>query len=84
MAELRRLLADDRVVGVGETGLDYHYDNSPRDRQRAAFAAHVGLDRRARQSPGGALPRGLRGRGGHPGGEGAPPRVVFTASPATS
>jgi TatD DNase family protein len=43
--ELRRLLADERVVGVGETGLDYHYDNSPRDRQRAAFAAHVGLAR---------------------------------------
>jgi TatD DNase family protein len=38
---LRRLLADERVVGVGETGLDYHYDNSPRPDQRAAFAAHV-------------------------------------------
>jgi TatD DNase family protein len=45
LAELRRLLAGERVVGVGETGLDYHYDNSPRDRQRAAFAAHVGLAR---------------------------------------
>jgi TatD DNase family protein len=42
---LRRLLAGERVVGVGETGLDYHYDNSPRDRQRAAFAAHVALAR---------------------------------------
>jgi Tat protein secretion system quality control protein TatD with DNase activity len=45
LAELRRLLADARVVGVGETGLDYHYDNSPRPAQRAAFAAHVGLAR---------------------------------------
>ena len=44
-AELRRLLADEWVVGVGETGLDYHYDNSPRDTQRAAFAAHVRLAR---------------------------------------
>jgi TatD DNase family protein len=43
LEELRRLLADERVVGVGETGLDYHYDNSPRDTQRAAFAAHVRL-----------------------------------------
>ena len=45
LEELRRLLADRRVVGVGETGLDYHYDNSPRDTQRAAFAAHVRLAR---------------------------------------
>ena len=45
LQELRRLLADPRVVGVGETGLDYHYDNSPRDTQRAAFAAHVRLAR---------------------------------------
>jgi TatD DNase family protein len=45
LAELRRLLADDRVVGVGETGLDYYRDHSPRDVQRAAFAAHVRLAR---------------------------------------
>lgn len=31
----------DRVVGVGETGLDYHYDLSPRDVQRRVFAAHI-------------------------------------------
>jgi TatD DNase family protein len=30
-----------RVVGIGETGLDYHYDLSPRDTQRAVFAAHI-------------------------------------------
>jgi TatD DNase family protein len=34
-----------RLVGVGECGLDYHYDHSPRDVQRAAFAAQVGLAR---------------------------------------
>ncbi len=40
-----RLLADRDpvVVGVGECGLDYHYDHSPRDVQRAVFAAQVGL-----------------------------------------
>jgi TatD DNase family protein len=29
------------AVAVGECGLDYHYDNSPRDRQREAFAAQL-------------------------------------------
>jgi TatD DNase family protein len=38
---LDRLLAGSRVVAVGETGLDYHYDRSPRDMQRAAFAWHL-------------------------------------------
>lgn len=30
-----------RVVGIGETGLDYHYDHSDRDRQQASFRAHL-------------------------------------------
>lgn len=30
-----------RVVGIGETGLDYYYDHSDRDRQRASFRAHI-------------------------------------------
>jgi len=33
--------SEDRVVGVGEAGLDYHYDNSPREQQREAFAKQV-------------------------------------------
>lgn len=40
---LDELLHEPRVVAVGECGLDYHYDHSPRDVQRAAFAAQVGL-----------------------------------------
>ena len=32
-----------RPVAVGECGLDYHYDHSPRDVQRAAFAAQIAL-----------------------------------------
>jgi TatD DNase family protein len=31
------------VVAVGECGLDYHYDHSPRAQQRAVFAAQVGV-----------------------------------------
>lgn len=31
------------AVAVGETGLDYHYDNSPRDAQRQAFAAQLAI-----------------------------------------
>lgn len=34
-----------RVVALGETGLDYHYDNSPRDDQRASLARHADLAR---------------------------------------
>lgn len=34
---------DPAVVAVGETGLDYHYDHSPRDIQRRVFAAHLRL-----------------------------------------
>lgn len=36
-AALRSLLADDRVVAVGECGLDFHYDHSPRDVQIRAL-----------------------------------------------
>ena len=37
------LLGEDKVVAVGECGLDYHYDHSPRPVQREAFAAQVAL-----------------------------------------
>lgn len=40
------LCASSRVVAVGETGLDYHYDNSPREVQREVFRAHIALARR--------------------------------------
>ena len=39
------LLGGPRVVAVGECGLDYHYDHSPRPVQREAFAAQVALAR---------------------------------------
>lgn len=40
---IEELLASDKVVGVGEAGLDYHYDHSPRDVQKAVFAEHIAL-----------------------------------------
>lgn len=40
------LIGEKRVVAVGECGLDYHYDHSPRDTQRAAFARQIELARR--------------------------------------
>lgn len=32
---------DPKVIAFGETGLDFYYDHSPRDRQEMAFRAHV-------------------------------------------
>jgi len=40
-AHIERLVSDPAIVAVGETGLDYHYDFSPRDRQRESFAWHL-------------------------------------------
>ncbi len=36
---------DAGAVAIGECGLDYHYDHSPRDRQRAAFLDQLSLAR---------------------------------------
>ena len=41
--EIRRLAGRPRVVAVGETGLDYHYDFSPRPVQREVFSAQLAL-----------------------------------------
>ena len=34
-----------KVVGIGETGLDYYYDHSDRERQRQSFRAHIDASR---------------------------------------
>lgn len=34
-----------KVIGIGETGLDYHYDKSPRDMQRQSFINHIEASR---------------------------------------
>jgi TatD DNase family protein len=43
--ELRGLAREGRIVAIGEIGLDFHYDHSPRDAQRAAFRRQVRLAR---------------------------------------
>lgn len=40
--------AHPKVVGIGETGLDYFYEHSPRDPQRANFRAHIAAARLTR------------------------------------
>ncbi len=40
---IEALLAHPKVIAVGEAGLDYHYDHSPRGRQRDVFAQHIAL-----------------------------------------
>jgi len=44
-AELAELVKEPEVLAVGEIGLDYHYDHSPRDRQREVFARLINLAR---------------------------------------
>jgi TatD DNase family protein len=44
-ARIRELLRHPRVVAVGETGLDYHYDFAPREVQRDNFARHLEISR---------------------------------------
>lgn len=43
--EIVALASDPRVVGIGECGLDFHYDLSPRDIQATVFRAHVAAAR---------------------------------------
>lgn len=43
--ELAALAAEPEVVAIGEIGLDYHYDHSPRETQREVFAKLIHLAR---------------------------------------
>ena len=45
-AQIERLAQNEKVVAIGECGLDYHYDHSPRDVQREVFARHLALARK--------------------------------------
>ncbi|WP_020399010.1 TatD family hydrolase [Kordiimonas gwangyangensis] len=43
--ELIKRAAHPKIVGIGETGLDYYYDNAPRDMQKVNFCAHISAAR---------------------------------------
>jgi len=47
-ARIDSLLSGDRVVAVGEIGLDYHYDHSPRDVQRRVLVRQLELAKKHR------------------------------------
>jgi TatD DNase family protein len=44
-ARLVAAAAHPRVIGIGETGLDYYYDRSDRERQRTSFRSHIAAAR---------------------------------------
>ncbi len=45
VADLIRLSAHPKCVAIGEAGLDYHYDNSPREAQATGFRRHIAAAR---------------------------------------
>ena len=45
LAELAAGSRAEKVVAIGEVGLDYHYDNSPRDAQERGFRTHIAAAR---------------------------------------
>ncbi|MBK8157757.1 MAG: TatD family hydrolase [Rhodospirillaceae bacterium] len=45
VAKLVELSKHPKVVGIGEAGLDYFYDKSPRERQQQVFATHIDASR---------------------------------------
>ena len=47
-AQLVALAKHEKVVGIGETGLDYFYEHSPRDAQQRNFRAHIEACRESR------------------------------------
>ncbi|RMF08216.1 MAG: TatD family deoxyribonuclease [Alphaproteobacteria bacterium] len=48
VGDLTERAADPLVVAIGETGLDYYYDNSPRPLQQASFRTHIAAARETR------------------------------------
>ena len=45
VADLVKIATGKKVVAIGEAGLDYHYDTSPRDAQERGFRTHIAASR---------------------------------------
>ena len=43
--EIKELSAHSKVIAIGETGLDYHYEHSPKNIQKTVFIKHIQLAR---------------------------------------
>jgi len=43
LSQLKELALNEKVVAIGETGLDFHYNLSPHHDQKRAFAAHLNI-----------------------------------------
>ena len=48
-SEIEALASRERVVAIGEIGLDYHYDRSPREEQRQVFRRFIALAKRVKK-----------------------------------
>lgn len=48
VAQLQSLSDDPKVIGLGETGLDYYYEKSPREEQQRNFRSHIQAARETR------------------------------------
>ncbi|WP_411843009.1 TatD family hydrolase [Salinicoccus sp. HZC-1] len=46
LAWIESLSAHEKIVGIGETGLDYHWDKSPHDVQKTVFKKQIALAKR--------------------------------------
>ena len=44
-ADIIKLSAHKKCIAIGEVGLDYHYDNSPREAQKTGFLRHIAASR---------------------------------------
>ncbi|MBI4775173.1 MAG: TatD family hydrolase [Deltaproteobacteria bacterium] len=49
LGQMEPLLNDDRLLALGEIGLDYHYEHSPREEQERAFQIQIEMARAVRK-----------------------------------
>ena len=63
--ELVELARHPKVVAIGEAGLDYHYDNSPREMQKKGFRTHIAAARETGSAARHPCPRGGRRHRAH-------------------